>query len=92
MFDQPTVLTDNTVIPRQTYYACPFCQSKLNILTDNMKIVGVKATEYPKVFESPAKCPHHGGFLSATPKEEPISDDCLLCPKVLQCSARQNQT
>ena len=88
-FDKPTVLTDASTIPRQSYYACPYCMSKIDILTENMKIVSVKPTDYPKVFETPAKCTHYFGFLNTIPKDGGIPDDCLVCPKVLQCSIRK---
>ena len=88
-FDKPTVLTDSSSMPRQTYYACPYCMSKLDIMVENMKLVGVKPTEYPKVFDSPAKCAHYFGFLTALPKDAPIPDECLICPKVLQCNIKR---
>ena len=85
-FDKPAVLTDVSTIPRQSYYACPHCMSKLEIATDGKKILSVKASEYPKVFESPAKCAHFSGLLNARPHDAPLPEECLLCPKVLQCS------
>jgi hypothetical protein len=63
--------------------------SKLDIIVENMKLVGVKPTEYPKVFDSPAKCAHYFGFLTALPKDAPIPDECLVCPKVLQCNIKK---
>jgi hypothetical protein len=88
-FSKPAVLTDSSIMPRQTYYACPHCMSKLDILVDNMKIIEVKPTEYPKVFSSPAKCVHYMGFLNVIPKDAPIPDECLICPKVLQCGIKK---
>lgn len=88
-FDKPTILTDSSTIPRETYYACPYCMSKIDIAVENMKIVSVKPAEYPKVFETPAKCAHYFGFLNAFPKNVPIPDECLICPKVLQCSIKK---
>jgi len=88
-FDKPAVLTDSSAMPRQTYYACPYCMSKVDILVDDMKITGVRPTEYPKVFDSPAKCAHYVGFLNALPRDVEIPDECLVCPKVLQCSVRK---
>ena len=88
-FGKPTVLTDSSRIPRETYYACPFCNSKIDIVVDGMKIVGVRSSEYQEVFESPAKCVHYFGFLNSVPNDAPIPDDCLICPKVLQCSLRK---
>ena len=90
-FEKPTVLTDTTIVPRETYYACPHCMSKLDIIVENLKIIDVKPTEYPKVFESPAKCAHFSGFLDSIPSNMPIPDECLVCPKVLQCSIRKNR-
>jgi len=87
-FDKPTVLTDSSIVPRESYYACPYCNSKIDILVEGMKIVRVRATEYPKVFDSPAKCAHYFGFLDSLPKGAAIPDECLVCPKVLQCSVR----
>jgi hypothetical protein len=63
--------------------------SKLEISTDGKKILGVKASEYPKVFDSPAKCAHFFGFLHALPEGAPLPDECLICPKVLQCNLRK---
>jgi hypothetical protein len=66
--------------------------SKLAVIAENMKIVDVKATEYPKVFDSPAKCALYSGFLSLSPRNVPIPEECLICPKVLQCGARKGCT
>jgi hypothetical protein len=86
-FDKPTVLTDRSSIPRSSYYACPFCMSKIDIVTDNMRVVDVKPVEYPPtVFDSPAKCAHYSGGLLGT---GPLPDECLVCPKVLQCETRR---
>jgi predicted nucleotide-binding protein (sugar kinase/HSP70/actin superfamily) len=57
IFDKPTIITDASVIPRQTHYACPFCMSKLEITTANEKIISVKPTEYPIVFDSLQRTP-----------------------------------
>ncbi|MEM2119280.1 MAG: hypothetical protein QW840_04065 [Candidatus Bathyarchaeia archaeon] len=88
-FEKPSVLTDTSSTLRQTYYACPHCMSKLDIIVENLKIVDVKPAEYPKVFDSPAKCARYFGFLNTLPKNGAIPDECLVCPKVLQCTARK---
>jgi len=51
--------------------------------------VGVRATEYPMVFDSPAKCAHFSGLLNTPPESMLTQDECLICPKVLQCSNRK---
>jgi hypothetical protein len=90
-FEKPTILTDRISIPRESYYACPHCMSKLDITIENMKIVDIKPAEYPKVFESPAKCAQFSSLLHTLPPNAPLPDECLLCPKVLQCRIRKNE-
>ena len=88
-FDKPALLTDSSDIIRKSHYACPYCMSKLEIVSDDVKIIGVNPVEYPKVFESPAKCAHFSSLGSMRPKNMPTPDDCLICPKVLQCGIRK---
>ena len=88
-FDRPTFMTDSSDIIRQSHYACPHCMSKLEIITDEMKIIGINPTEYPKVFESPAKCAHFSSLVNLRPKNMPLPDECLICPKILQCKIRK---
>ncbi len=85
-FDKPTVITDNSTVPRVTHYACPFCMSKLELITQKEKVIEVRATEYPIVFDSPAKCAHFGGLIG---EAAVMQDECLICPKVLQCNVRK---
>jgi len=58
-FDKPTVITNSSKIPRETYYACPYCHSKLEIVTkDDPQAIGVNTTQHPKVFYLPAEGTH----------------------------------
>jgi len=88
-FDKPTIITDASVIPRQTHFACPYCMSRLTLITEKNKIIEVKPAEYPTVFDSPAKCAHFSGLMHAPGESVLTQDECLICPKVLQCSLRK---
>jgi DNA-directed RNA polymerase subunit RPC12/RpoP len=88
-FEKPTVLTDFSTVPRSSYYACPHCMSRLDITMDGMKIKEIKPTDYPRVFDSPAKCAHFFGSINAFPADAQLPDECLICPKVLQCNLRK---
>ncbi len=88
-FDKPTVITDQTTIPRQSHYACPYCMSKIDILVEKEKIIEIKAIDYPTVFDSPAKCAHFSGSLHQMPINAPLPDECLICPKAMQCNIRK---
>jgi len=87
-FDRPTVVTDTSKIPRETHYTCPYCMSKLNIETKDTKVIGVSAIEQPIVLDSPSKCANFSGFLNASMESVLIHEECLICPKVLQCTIR----
>ena len=88
-FDKPTVITDTSVVPRASHYACPFCMSQLELITEKEKIIDIKATQYPTVFDSPAKCAQFGGLLGNCGEGAVMQDECLICPKVLQCNFRR---
>jgi hypothetical protein len=89
-FNKPTVITDASTVPRQTHYACPHCMSKLEIVTQNMKITQIKAMDYPTVFDSPAKCAHFSGGLGGGMfGVGALPDECLVCPKAMQCNQRK---
>jgi hypothetical protein len=57
----------------------------------DLKIIDIKPLEYPKVFDSPAKCAKYSGLLNAISRDRALPDECLICPKVLQCSIRKQQ-
>ncbi len=88
-FERLTTMTDSSTLPRQTHYVCPHCMSKIDVITENLKVVGIKPIEYGKVFDSPAKCAHYSGFLNALSNDVAIPDDCLVCPKILQCRIKR---
>ena len=54
-FDKLTVITDSSMIPRETHYACPYCNSRLEIVTKDSRVIGVNTTEHTKVFYLPAE-------------------------------------
>ena len=37
--------------------------------------------------KSQIKCPHSFGYLSKLPKSTPLPEECILCPKVVDCLA-----
>jgi DNA-directed RNA polymerase subunit RPC12/RpoP len=90
-FDKPAVLTDTTHIIRETYYACPHCQSKLDVsvdISDGRKIF-VAAANKPVIL-APEGCKHQFGYLRLLDENAEIPDECAICPKVMQCSARKS--
>jgi hypothetical protein len=35
--------------------------------------------------KGPSGCPHHLGYLANRPKDAPIPQECLTCPKIVDC-------
>ena len=89
-FGKPTVLIDPSTFPRRTFYTCPHCMSKLHIVVSGQKVVDVRRLEYGQVLGSPAKCAYYSGSMTAQADEEVVLEECLLCPKILQCGIHKH--
>ena len=89
-FEKPIVLTDFSKTPRETYYACPHCLTKVDVVAKDPKFDSISVETSEKLVEKPpTECAHHFGYLKALPKEAVIPDECLTCPKLLQCFVKK---
>jgi DNA-directed RNA polymerase subunit RPC12/RpoP len=97
-FDHPIQLTVLSNDPVETYPACPYCMSRIDLEEENMKhtdqlpkVMKIKAVlqeekerEESKDTNEP-KCQHGFGYLKKRSKGSPIPDECLICQKMIQC-------
>lgn len=88
-FVKPLMLTDPSSILRETYYACPHCQSKLDIRVEDLHVIRVEKCEGGENAPTPVSCPYNFGYLKTLQENDPIPDECLTCPKIMQCSIRK---
>lgn len=88
-FVKPLQLTDPSKILRETYYACPHCQSKLDVTVEDLRVIRVEKCENGENALTPKSCPHSFGYLKTLQEGAAIPDECLVCPKILQCSIRK---
>ncbi len=88
-FVKPILLTDSSSILRETYYACPHCQSKLDIKAEGLHVICVDRCEGGERTLTPVGCPYNFGYLETLNENAPIPDECLTCPKIVQCSIRK---
>jgi len=91
-FDKPTVLIDPSTFPRKTFYTCPHCMSKLDIETRGNKVLNIRRLEHGQVLGSPAKCAYYSGLMTAPADGEVILEECLLCPKIMQCGSHNRNS
>jgi hypothetical protein len=89
-FDKPLVLTDFSKMPRETYYACPHCLTKVDVAVKDSKFDSISVgTSSSPMGKPPAECAFHFGYLNTLPKEASVPDGCLTCPKLLQCFVKK---
>ena len=89
-FEKPLMLTDFSKMPRETYYVCPHCLTKVEVVAkdSNLDSISVETSRNP-VEKTPMECAYHFGYLKTLPKEAAIPDGCLTCSKLLQCFVKK---
>jgi hypothetical protein len=60
-------------------------QEKHEVVSETFKSEDIA----PKSSASPPNCVHNFGYLGSRPKNTPIPDECLGCPKVMQCLSQK---
>lgn len=91
-FQKPILATISASGQSRTYYACPRCLTNVR----NMKAPTKEKEEKGPVLteEEPPKppqesndssCTHSFGYLKKHEKSMPFPDECLTCPKMVEC-------
>ncbi|UCF59035.1 MAG: hypothetical protein JSV15_01020 [Candidatus Bathyarchaeota archaeon] len=86
-FAKLIMLTDVTKIPRDTYYACPHCKSRVDIVVQNQDLFSIKPHGNGKE-APPMACPFHFGYLAELKKiskDFPTPKDCWACRQITEC-------
>jgi hypothetical protein len=98
-FENLIIVHDNSQIPSDSYYACPYCLMKLDpIATQILKKEEIsiedKAEEKIEIADThlkkeiPQGCPQYFGYLCVRPKDALIPQECLVCQKMLDCTLK----
>ncbi len=89
-FEKPLVLTDFSNTPRETYYACPHCLTKVDVVVKDkgMDSVSVESSDGASE-KAPSECHYRFGYLKTLPRDATIPDGCLTCSKLLQCFVKK---
>jgi hypothetical protein len=92
------LIHDHSKKPADIYYGCPYCLFKLDPTATQVlqtkEIVFEEKKEPKKAFlkrEIPTGCPQYFGYLSIHSKDANIPQECLICPKMLDCAKNNNQ-
>jgi len=91
-FEKPIVLTDFSRTPRETYFACPHCLTKVDVVAKDPSLdsVSLESAGNP-VEKAPSACQFQFGYLKTLPKQAAVPDGCLTCPKLLQCFVKKER-
>ena len=66
---------------------CPNCFSEINFIIFQVEKSESKTTI--KNQENSLKCNHYHEYLASRTKNKPIPDECLVCPKILDCTLKK---
>jgi len=90
-FEKPVMLTDFSRTPRETYYACPHCLTKVDVVVKKEGLGSVSLETSERASEkTPSECQYTFGYLKTLPREATLPDGCLTCSKLLQCFVKKD--
>ena len=87
-FSQLIMLVDSTKVPRDTYYACPHCKSRIDVLFERKILKFSNHSRATK--EKSSECPHYFGYLKLFLKGAEIPEDCLTCRRLTECTDKES--
>lgn len=97
-FENLIIVHDNSKIHTEIYYACPYCLTKLDPTTtqglEKEEILIEEKTEIESTHperEIPPGCPKYLGYLLNHLKDSVLPEDCLICPKMVDCTRAQKK-
>ena len=98
-FENLIIVHDNSKMPPDTYYACPYCLIKLDPTTTQIlkkETIFVEQKTQTKrrhpQREIPSGCPQYFGYLVIRPKDAIIPEECLSCLKILDCTIEKDHS
>ena len=81
---QPILIHNLSTKPKKTYYGCPNCFFEVK-KTSKFQKRESKINPKKRKEQTSSSCLHYYGFLSSRLKDTAIPQECLVCPKLLEC-------
>jgi hypothetical protein len=102
VFSKPIKVMNLRESSSKPYDACPRCLTQVIIElepavetktapeTESVKVTAKLPSESKRTEPQPAgPCAHHFGYLSERPKNEKISDECVMCENIVKCMLKK---
>jgi DNA-directed RNA polymerase subunit RPC12/RpoP len=94
-FKQPILLARKGELFIESYYACPHCHSKVDlVLKDRRDLRSVQVVAaadletHVALGKRPEGCAHYIGYLQKLSENTTLPDECLTCPRAMLCIVR----
>ena len=89
-FEKPVMLTDFSKTPRETYYACPHCLTRVDVVAKDSGLDSISVEGSENALEnSPKECRFRFGYLKTLRRGAAFPDECFVWSKLLQCSVKR---
>jgi DNA-directed RNA polymerase subunit RPC12/RpoP len=90
-FQRPLFATILASGQRQTYYACPRCLTRVDAQKSESEDTEQRASPAQELGRATSEtphsetCQHFFGYLNKREKGNPYPEECLTCPKMIDC-------
>ena len=83
---QPIIIHDLSVKSKKKYYGCSKCFFEVKKISSQFQKRELKTNPIKREEETPSSCLNYYGYLSSPLKDINISQECLVCPKLGECT------
>src|SRR5208283_1691868 len=81
---------------KKSYNACPYCLTEIteneskNPQTKNVAEIDVLEDKTSQNLEKLSDCKHYFGYMSEKEHKEQMPEECIMCSKIIECMAKEN--
>ena len=88
---EPIAIINLSTTPERKYHGCPTCFFEID--TDSSEHKKTHSTKPPKTKDNPStSCNNYFGYLANRPKDTSTPQECLVCPKLVECILKTYET
>ena len=100
VFDKPLKAINLQKSSKEPYNACPYCLTEIaitknEIIDEPTEEAAIKSplSEEKLSQDQPQlpSCPHYFGYMNEKEHKKQMPDECLLCPQIMPCMAKEKQ-
>ena len=82
---QPIIIHDVSTKHKKNYYGCSKCFFEVKKISSQFQKRESKTNSIKREEKTSSSCLNYYGYLSSPLKDTTIPQECLVCPKLLEC-------